>query len=99
VLLCLLLNWIAFTDARRSAARKRPFWRIDGSATATAPFSAPVEAILNGRPAKPGRSSGRRLEGQLIKPALPLPIGIGAPSLDAYACVAKKIKNPLLALL
>jgi hypothetical protein len=41
----------------------------------------------------------RRLEARLIKPALPLPIGIGAPSLDTYACVAKEIKNPLLALL
>src|SRR6516165_3016672 len=66
--------------------------------SAAAPATAPFSRVRPGNPQWPSDEAweelGRRLKGQLIKPALPLPVGIGAPSPDTYAYVAKEIKNP-----
>jgi len=75
-----------------------PFARRLPGGSAAAAATAPFSRVRLGNPQWPSDEAweelGHRLEGQLIKPALPLPVGMGAPSPDTYAYVAKEIKNP-----
>ena len=75
-----------------------PFARglFGGSAVAAA--TAPFSRVRPGDPQWPSDETweelGRRLEGRLIKVASPLSARVGAPSPDAWAHIAKELKNP-----
>ena len=64
------------------------------AAAATAPFSRVRPKDPQWPSDEAWEEVGRRLEGRLIKVASPLSACVGAPSLDAWAHVAKEIKNP-----
>ena len=75
-----------------------PFARGLFGGWAAAAVTAPFSRVRPGDPQWPSDEAweelGRRLEGQLTKVASPLSACVGAPSSDAWAHVAKELKNP-----